>query len=102
MRRLRAFLVRLASHLPLRDRDADFAAELDSHLQHHIDDNISAGMTPDEARRAALIALGGVVQTKERYRDRQRIPWIDSLRQDLFYAVRVLARDPAFAFTASR
>ena len=42
------------------------SAELESHLQLHIDDNIHAGMTPAEARRRALIALGGVEQTKER------------------------------------
>ena len=46
----------------------DFDEELQSHLEMHMADNIRAGMTPEEARRQALIALGGLQQTKERYR----------------------------------
>jgi len=56
-------------------RDDDFGAELDAHIQSHIDDNIRAGMTPHEARRQALIALGGVAQTTEAWRDRRSLPF---------------------------
>ena len=45
----------------------------------HIADNVRAGMSPEEARRQALIALGGVEQTKERYREGRRIRWLDEL-----------------------
>jgi hypothetical protein len=41
-------------------RDRDFDAELETHLQLHIDDNIRRGLSPDEAGRAALVKLGGV------------------------------------------
>jgi predicted permease len=98
MRRLRALLLRLRGTLsPRRD---DFGAELESHLQLHIDDNLRAGMTPDEARRNALLRLGGVVQTRERYRDRHLIPALDALQQDLVYAVRALRKDRGFAAAA--
>jgi len=48
-----------------RRAELDLAAELESHLQLHIDDNLRAGMTPAEARRAALLKLGGVEATRE-------------------------------------
>ena len=64
---------------------------MESHLQLHIDDNIRAGMAPAEARRDALLKLGGVEPTKERCRDQHGIPLLDSLRQDLVYAARTLS-----------
>ena len=48
-----------------RRHEGDFSAELESHLAMHIADNVRAGMTPAEARRHALIALGGIEQAKE-------------------------------------
>ncbi|MGH9173105.1 MAG: permease prefix domain 1-containing protein, partial [Vicinamibacterales bacterium] len=65
--------------------ERDLSAELESHLQLHIDDNLKAGMTPQEARRRALIALGGVEQTKEHYRDRRGLPMFESTIRDLRY-----------------
>ena len=100
MRRLRGWLLRLAGLFPSAGRERELAAELDSHLQLHIDDNLRAGMTPAEARRHAILVLGGVEATKERYRDRRGIPWLDAVRQDLVYAVRMLRRNPGFAATA--
>src|SRR5690348_17893342 len=54
-------------------------------------------MTPDEARRRACAALGGVQQTRERWRDRNGLPAIDALRQDLAYAVRALRKHRGFS-----
>ena len=59
MRRWRTFPIRLSGVFNGARRDRDLAAELDSHLQLHIDDNLRAGMTPAEARRSALIELVG-------------------------------------------
>jgi predicted permease len=100
MRRLRALWVRINDAARPGRRDRDFNEELASHVQLHVDDNIAAGMAPDEARRAAIVKLGGIVQTQERYRDRARLPFVDAAAQDLGYAVRTLRKNPAFALTA--
>src|SRR4051812_5630499 len=100
MSRMRAAFLRLLGTFGRGRQDADLGAELDAHLHLHVDDNIRAGMSPEAARRDALIALGGVEATKERYRDRRGIPLLDTLRQDLLYAVRVLRKNPGFAATA--
>jgi predicted permease len=96
----RAWLSRLVGVIRSDHAERDLAAELDSHLQLHIDDNIRAGMTPAEARRRALIALGGVDQTKERYRDRRGLPALESIIRDLRYGARTLRKSPGFTIAA--
>ena len=68
---IRAYLGRLAEPLgrTRRDRDRELYEELDGHLQLHIEDNIRNGMPAPEARRQALIKLGGVQQVVEQCRD---------------------------------
>src|SRR6185295_203782 len=101
MRQLRAWLLRFKG-LFLKDaRERELADELESHLQMHIDDNIRAGMSPQEARRRAMMKLGGVDQTKEAYRDRGTIPFLESLVQDLRFTLRQLRKNPAFTITAT-
>src|SRR6185503_8595787 len=99
MRKLRALLLRLTGLFSKNDRD--FADELESHLQMHIDDNILAGMSPIEARRVAVMKLGGLDQTKEAYRDRSTIPFLETLVQDLRFTLRQLRKTPAFSVTAT-
>ena len=77
--------------------ERELSAEIESHLQLHIDDNLRAGMSPVEARRRAVIALGGVEGTKEAYRDRRGLPGFESLVRDLRYGVRSLFKTPGFA-----
>ncbi len=100
MRTLRAAFARFLGLFNHADRDADFAAELESHLQLHIDDNLRAGMPPAEARRQALLQLGGVASTREAYRDRGGVPWLEHFLRDLRFAARQLRRQPGFALTA--
>src|ERR1700752_4211952 len=97
MRKLRAWWLRFKG---LFHQNDDFADELESHLQMHIDDNIRAGMSSPEARRVAVMKLGGLDQTKEAYRDRSTIPILESMVQDLRFTLRQLRKNPAFTVTA--
>src|SRR5688572_20904886 len=97
MRTIRALLMWMSSVWRGAALERELNEELKSHLDLHIADNIRAGMTPDEARRQALIALGGVQQTKERHREARGAQWIDELRRDLRYAMRTVLRNPGFA-----
>src|ERR1017187_5151186 len=99
MRKLRALTMRLIGMTRTGQHDADFAAELESHLAFHIEDGIHAGLSPEEARRQALIHLGGVEQARQAYRERRGLPWLDSLGRDLTYGLRTLRRSPGFAVT---
>ena len=101
MRQLRAWILRFKGLFLKDDRERDFADELESHLQMHIDDNIRAGMSPQEARRVAVMKLGGVDQAKEAYRDRATIPFLESVVQDLRFTLRQLRKNPAFTATAT-
>lgn len=100
MQIIRAWLLRLRGSFGKQRSDHDFAAELDSHLQFHIEDHLRAGMTAEEARRQALIKLGGLEQTKEAYRDRRAFAWLDSLVQDTRFGLRLLRKNFVFALTA--
>ena len=71
--------------------------ELRFHLEKQIEDNIKAGMTPEEARYAALRTFGGVEQIKERCRDTHRFRFIEDFRQDVCYGFRMLLRNPGFS-----
>ena len=83
-----------------RTRDAEFSAEIESHLDLHIADNVRAGMTPEEARRQALIALGGVEPTKERYRAALAFTWLDSLFKDIQFGLHTMRRSAGFTMLA--
>jgi len=72
--------------------DADLDQEVHSHLEMLVDEKIRAGMTPAEAQRAARIELGGVEQVKIHVRDSRTGAFLDSLMQDVRFAIRGLRR----------
>jgi len=100
MKKLRAWLLRSRGVFSKEQREREFASEIESHLQMQIDDNLRSGMSPEEARRAALLKLGGVEQTKQAYRERGTMPLVESVWQDLRFTFRQLTKNPAFAITA--
>ena len=58
----------------------------------HAEDNVRAGLAPDEARRQAVLAFGGVARVNEEYRDRRRLPLVETTIQDVRYALRTLRK----------
>jgi putative ABC transport system permease protein len=83
-------------HLRRRQRDRDFALEIEAHLEHEIDDNIARGMHPREAAWAAHRKFGNVTIAKETTHRMNTIGFLESLRQDLRYAARLLRLEPGF------
>jgi hypothetical protein len=96
MRPLRAVIARLRGLFGKSRRDREREEEIQEHLRMHIDDNVRAGMNPDEARREALLKFGGIEPAKEAYRDRRGLPWLETLWQDLRHGVRALGKQPGF------
>lgn len=97
MRKIRAFLLRCLHSRKLAD---DFEDELQNHVEMDIEDRIRAGLDRQEARRQALIRLGGIDQARQSYRERAGLPRIEALLYDVRYALRGFRRNPVFAFTA--
>ena len=91
--------IRAVFHSRALDRELD--EELRYHLERITDANIARGMTPDDARRAAWLALGGIEQRKEECRDTRRVGLLHDVHHDVRYALRTLRRAPSFSAAPS-
>lgn len=80
--------------------DQELDSELSAHLELAIEENLQRGMSPEEARRAALVNLGGTQQARERHREARGLPALDTFFQDLRYASRGVLKNPAFTAAA--
>ncbi len=96
MRMIRTALARVKGVFT-RDRvDDDLREELEAHLDMETAEYIRRGMAPDEARRRAMLASGGLTQAAEAVRDQRGLPWLESIAADVRYAFRALRHSPAF------
>ncbi|HYO84267.1 MAG TPA: ABC transporter permease [Bryobacteraceae bacterium] len=74
--------------------------EVNFHLQRQIEDNLEAGMSPEEARYAALRSFGPMEPMKEAYRERRAFSGVETVAQDIRYALRTLCNSPGYTITS--
>ena len=97
---LREWLSRCTSFLRRRRLDADLDAELASHFEFAVEDNMRRGMTREQARAAALRTFGGFTQTRESYRSQRGVPFFVTIGRDLRQSLRRLRSSPGFTLVA--
>ncbi len=97
---IREWAERVRSLFRRRELDRDFENELSSHIGMAVEENLRQGMSPEEARRQALVKLGGIGPSKDLHREVRGLPFLDSVVQDLRYTVRSLKRDRGFTAVA--
>lgn len=100
MRRLRAIWIRFGALFGRAGTGDEFDAEIESHIAEHTRDGVLSGLTETEARRQAVLRLGGAEQVRQAYRDRATLPVLENVARDARYALRGFRRNPVFALTA--
>jgi putative ABC transport system permease protein len=98
--RLFALLSRIRALFGSRRLDEDFGHEIAAHLDMLADDYARRGMTPEEARRQAVLRFGGPMQIQESNRDRRGLPFVETTLQDIRYGLRALRKYPAYSAVA--
>src|SRR5258708_4204274 len=97
---LNELLVRLRSLFRRKTVDAELEEELRFHFDKQVSKFVQSGLTPAEAKRRARLEFGGMEQLKEEHRDVRGVSFVETLMQDLHYAVRQLLKSPGFTAAA--
>jgi len=95
----RAFWLRVRGVF-VRRKAVEFDAELQSHIAMDVEARMGAGASREEARKEALMQLGGAEQARQAYRERATLPPLESFLQDVRFALRQMRRAPGFTMTA--
>ena len=100
MKNWRVAIHRIRGLFGKRITDTELDLEFRAHIELLTEENIRKGMSPEEARYAARREFGGLEQTKELYRDRRGLPFLEAFLQDVHYGVRMLCKNPGFTAVA--
>ncbi len=96
----RVFAARLRGLFVKGRMEEELDDEIRFHLEMQAEDNRQVGMTPVEARRAAMRGFGGIEPMKERFRGQRTFAWTATVIQDMSHGLRLLRRRPGFAIAA--